>query len=89
MTTEQTQTITARIYDTDGSDSWCASDYPAPRDGETVTQYAYRLQRWARREMLTVGGCASVSEVEHAYEAAVIVSVETDDEYVNYYLSAE
>lgn len=86
MTTTE-QTITARIYDTDGSASW--SEWPAARTGESLDDYAYRLQRWARREMTRVGGQGSVSIVDHEWEATVIVQVEDDAERIEYYLRGE
>lgn len=85
MTTEQT--ITARIYDTDGSNSW--TDIPEVRTGESLDDYAYRLQRWARREMTRVGGQGSVSYVDHEWEATVVIEVQDDAERIEYYLRGE
>ena len=81
-------TITARIYDTDGSQDW--TGLPAPRDGEELSDYAYRLQRWARREIIanadSYGDCDRVIDVDYEHQAIVVVRAETDDEYVEYYL---
>jgi len=86
MTTTE-QTITARIYDTDGSASWV--DLPEVRTGESLDDYAYRLQRWAKREMTRVGGQGSVTYVDHEWEATVVVLVEDDAERIEYYLRGE
>ena len=81
-------TITARIYDTAGS-NW--SEIPEARADETLDDFAFRLQRYARRTILAAadsyGDCNRVREVDHAYEAHVIVRAETDEEYVEYYLA--
>ena len=85
MTTEQT--ITARIYDTDGSNSW--TDIPEVRTGECIDDFAYRLQRWAKREMTRVGGQGSVTYVDHEWEATVVIEVQDDAERIEYYLRGE
>jgi hypothetical protein len=83
-------TITARIYDTDGSQDWVG--LPTPRDSEELNDYAYRLQKWARREILanadSYGDADHVRSVDEPHEAHVIVRAETDEEYVEYYLCA-
>lgn len=82
--------ITARIYDTDGSTDWV--DLPAPRTGETLDDYAYRLQRWARREIIanadSYGDADHVRAVDEPHEAHVVVVAEDDDSIVEYYLCA-
>ena len=85
--TIQTTEITARIYDTDGSASW--SEWPAVRDGECLDDYAYRLQRWTRREMTRVGGQGSVSIVDHEWEATVVVEAQDAEYTITYYLRGE
>lgn len=82
-----TTEITARIYDTDGSASW--AEWPAARAGESLDDYAYRLQRWVKREMTRVGGQGSVTYVDHEWEATVVVLVEDDAERIEYYLRGE
>jgi len=87
MTTEQT--ITARIYDTDGTE-W--SDLPARRDGECLDDYAYRLYKWARAEILrsaSYGDVERLVDVEHPHEASVVVYAETPDCYVEYCILAK
>ena len=83
-------TITARIYDTDGSQDW--TGLPAPRDGEELSDYAYRLQKWARREIIanadSYGDADHVRGVDYPHEAHVIVRAETATEEVEYYLCA-
>jgi hypothetical protein len=83
-------TITARIYDTDGSQDWVG--LPTPRTGETLDDFAYRLQRYARASILAAsdsyGDCDHVRSVDEPHEAHVIVRAETDEEYVEYYLCA-
>ena len=83
-------TIIARIYDTDGSQDW--TGLPAPRKAESLNDYAYRLQKWARREILAAsdsyGDCDHVRGVDYPHEAHVVVRAETDGEYVEYYLCA-
>lgn len=87
MTT--TETITARIYDTDGTE-W--QDLPALREGEGLDDYAYRLYQHARREILasaSYGDVERLVDVEHEYEASVVVYAETPDCYVEYCLLAK
>ena len=82
-------TITARIYDTDGSGDWV--DLPAPRTGETLDDFAFRLQRWARDQIISsaaYGEVERVLDVDAPHEAHVVVRAETDEEYVEYYLCA-
>ena len=82
-------TITARIYDTDGSADWAC--IPLPRAGETLTRYAYRLQAYARASILdaadSYGDCDHVRSVDEAHEAHVVVVAEDDDSIVQYYLA--
>ena len=82
--------ITARIYDTDGSQDW--TGLPAPRDGEELSDYAYRLQKWARREIIanadSYGDADHVRGMDYPHEAHVIVRAETATEEVEYYLCA-
>lgn len=88
MTTTQ-QTITARIYDTDGTE-W--QDLPALREGEGLDDYAYRLYQHARREILasaSYGDVERLVDVEHEYEASVVVYAETADAYVEYCILAK
>jgi hypothetical protein len=83
-------TIIARIYDTDGSQDWVG--LPTPRTGESLDDFAYRLQRHARASILAAsdsyGHCDHVRAVDEPHEAHVIVRAETDEEYVEYYLCA-
>jgi hypothetical protein len=83
-----TTNITARIYDTDGSGDWHC--IPLPRDGESLSDYGYRLQRYARASILdasdSYGDCDRVIDVDYEHQALVVVRAETDDEYVEYYL---
>ena len=83
-------TITARIYDTDGSGDWVG--LPSPRTGETLDDFGFRLQKWARREILdasdSYGDCDHVRSVDEPHEAHVIVRAEDDDSIVEYYLCA-
>lgn len=82
-------TITARIYDTDGTE-W--QDLPEVREGETLDDYAYRLYQHARREILasaSYGDVERLVDVDHEHEASVVVYVETEDEYVEYCLLAK
>lgn len=85
-----TTNITARIYDTDGSGDWHC--IPLPREGEELSDYGYRLQRYARASILdasdSYGDCDHVRSVDEPHEAHVVVRVETDEEYVEYYLCA-
>ena len=86
MTTEQT--ITARIYDTDGTE-W--QDLPAIYAGECLDDYAYRLYAHARREILassSYGDVERLVDVEHECDASVVVYAETADEYVEYCILA-
>lgn len=88
MTTTK-QTITARVYDTDGTE-W--QDLPALRDGESLDDYAYRLYQWARREIIasaSYGDVERLVDVEHEYEASVVVYAETADAYVEYCILAK
>ena len=82
-------TISARIYDTDGTDWHCI---PLPREGEELSDYGYRLQRYARASILdasdSYGDCDHVRSVDEPHEAHVVVRAETDEEYVEYYLCA-
>jgi hypothetical protein len=82
-------TITARVYDTDGSQDWVG--LPTPREAESLSDYAYRLQKWARREILdasdSYGDCDHVRSVDEPHEGHVVVRAETDEEYVEYYLA--
>ncbi len=82
--------ITARIYDTDGSADWV--DLPAPRTGETLDDFGFRLQKWARREIIanadSYGDCDHVRSVDEPHEAHVVVVAEDDDSIVEYYLCA-
>jgi hypothetical protein len=83
-------TIIARIYDTDGSQDWVG--LPTPRTGETLDDYAFRLQRWVRREIVSCGAYGEVDrvvDVDGPHEAHVVVRVETDEEFVEYYLLAD
>jgi hypothetical protein len=81
--------IDARIYDTDTSGDWV--ELPAPRDEETLTDYAYRLQKWARRQILAAsdsyGDCDSVEDVDSPNDAHVVVRAENEYEVVEYYLA--
>ena len=83
--------ISARIYDTDGGPDWVG--LPAPRDGESLNDYAYRLQKWARTSILiaadSYNDCDHVRSVGEPHEAHVVVRAETDEEYVEYYLLAD
>jgi len=85
-----TTNITARIYDTDGSGDWHC--IPLPRDGETLDDFAFRLQRYARASILdasdSYGDCDHVRLVDEPHEAHVIVVAEDDDSIVEYYLCA-
>lgn len=84
-----TQTITARIYDTDGT-QW--QDLPALRDGEDLDDYAYRLYQHARRTILasaSYGDVERLVDVEHEHEASVVVYAETPDCYVEYCILAK
>ena len=86
MTTEQT--ITARIYDTDGTE-W--QELPALRAGESLEDYAYRLYQHARRTILASSSYGDVERlllVEHEADASVVVYAETADEYVEYCILA-
>ena len=86
---DETTEITARIYDTDGTD-W--SDLPALRAGESLEDYAYRLYAHARREILASSSYGDVERlllVQHEHEASVVVYAETADEYVEYCLLAK
>lgn len=88
MTIEITTSIpTARIYDTDGSDSW--SEWPTARAGECLDDYAHRMQRWTRRQMERVGGQGSVRIVSREWEATVVVTVEDDEHVITYYLCGD
>jgi hypothetical protein len=82
-------TITARIYDTDGSGDWHC--IPLPREGEELSDYGYRLQRYARASILdasdSYGDCDHVRLVDAPHEAHVIVVAEDDDSIVEYYLA--
>ena len=84
--------IEARVYDTDGTD-WAAADLPAPRGEEGVPEYACRLARWARRQILRYASdyndCEAVEYVSSHCEANVVVRVENEFEVVEYYLSCE
>ena len=81
--------ITARIYDTDGTEWHCI---PLPREGETLDDFAFRLQRYARREIIanadSYGDCDHVRSVDAPHEAHVVVVAEDDDSIVEYYLCA-
>jgi hypothetical protein len=82
--------ITARIYDTDGSGDWVG--LPTPRDGEELNAFAYRLQRWARDQMIfssAYGDVMRIVDVDAPHEAHVVVRAETSTEYVEYYLLAD
>jgi hypothetical protein len=81
--------ITARIYDTDGSADWVG--LPSPRTGETLDDFAFRLQRWARDQIISsaaYGEVERVIDVDAPHEAHVIVVAEDDDE-LEYYLLAD
>lgn len=87
MTT--TETITARIYDTDGTE-W--QDLPALREGECLDDYAYRLYQHARRTILassSYGDVERLVDVEHEHEASVVVYAETADACVQYCILAK
>lgn len=82
--------ISARIYDTDGGPDWVG--LPAPRDGESLNDYAFRLQRWARNEIVSCGAYGEVDrvlDVDGPHEAHVVVRAEDDVEFVEYYLLAD
>jgi hypothetical protein len=82
--------ITARIYDTDGSGDWV--DLPAPRASETLDDFGFRLQRWARDQIIAsaaYGEVERVLDVDAPHEASVVVRAETSTEYVEYYLLAD
>jgi hypothetical protein len=82
--------IIARIYDTDGSADWVG--LPTPRTGETLDDFGFRLQKWARREIIanadSYGDCDHVRGVDYPHEAHVVVVAEDDDSIVEYYLCA-
>ena len=85
---DETTEITARIYDTDGTE-W--QDLPEVREGETLDDYAYRLYQHARREILasaSYGDVERLVDVQHEREASVVVYAETADCYVEYCILA-
>jgi hypothetical protein len=82
--------ITARIYDTDGSADWVG--LLAPRTGETLDDFAFRLQLWARDQIISsaaYGEVERVIDVDAPHEAHVIVVAEDNDERIEYYLLAD
>ena len=85
-------TIEARIYDTDGT-PWAEEDFPALRGEEGVPEYALRLQKWARRQILdasdSYNDCTRVECVDSHLDAHVVVRVENEYEVVEYYLCCE
>lgn len=82
--------IIARIYDTDGGQDW--TGLPAPRANEELSDYAFRLQKWARREVIanadSYGDCDHVRAVDEPHEAHVVIRAETEEEFIEYYLCA-